>query len=98
MFVQAEATVGSASEQHTDFIKKASICLKLMTIFVTFIVVLVAGGVSKGALIFMLAQAHQLNNKTNPPLKYCPENVLFHTANATYEVIYGEEETIAWLW
>ena len=47
---------GSASEQHTDFIKKASVFLKLITTFIVFGVVLTAGVVSKGALLFMIAQ------------------------------------------
>ena len=49
---------GSASEQHTDFIKKASVALKLITGFIVFAVVLTAGAVSKGALLFMVAQVY----------------------------------------
>ena len=40
----------------TDFIKKASVALKLITGFIVFAVVLTAGAVSKGALLFMVAQ------------------------------------------
>ena len=47
---------GSASENHTDFIRKAEVGLKLITILVTFCVVLTAGVVSKGALLFIIAQ------------------------------------------
>ena len=46
----------SASEQHTDFIKKASVALKLITAFIVFGVVLTAGVISKGALLFIIAQ------------------------------------------
>ena len=53
---------GSASEQHTDFIKKASVALKLITGFIVFAVVLAAGAVSKGALLFMVAQVQSNNN------------------------------------
>ena len=47
---------GSASENHTDFIRKVEVGLKLITILVTFCVVLTAGVVSKGALLFIIAQ------------------------------------------
>ena len=47
---------GSASEKNTDFIQKGSVVMKLVTIFVTFAVVLMAGAVSKGALLFIIAQ------------------------------------------
>ena len=56
---------GSASEQHTDFIKKASVALKLITGFIVFAVVLTAGAVSKGALLFMVAQV-----KSNKILRF----------------------------
>ena len=47
---------GSASEKHTDFIRKAEITLKIITMCVTFCVVLASGVISKGALLFMIAQ------------------------------------------
>ena len=98
--MQNELSAGSASEQHTDFIKKASIGLKLLTILLSFAVVLVAGCVSKGALFFMIAQIPMLtvNNGTNPPLKYCHNNIIGGDPNKAYEVTYEEKETIAWMW
>ena len=51
-----------ASEKHTDFFKKASVLLKLATIFVTFVVVLGAGIIAKGALLFILAQVRIINS------------------------------------
>ena len=51
-----------ASEKHTDFFKKASVLLKLATIFVTFVVVLGAGIIAKGALLFILAQVRTINS------------------------------------
>ena len=51
----------SASEQHTDFIKKASVALKLITAFIVFGVVLTAGVISKGALLFIIAQVRLLD-------------------------------------
>ena len=50
-----------ASEKHTDFFKKASVLLKIATIFVTFVVVLGAGIIAKGALLFILAQVRTIN-------------------------------------
>ena len=41
----------SASEKHTDFIKKASICLKLMTIFVTFVVKKISISLSQSVMV-----------------------------------------------
>ena len=100
--MQTENATSSASEKHTDFIKKASICLKITTTLFTFCAVLVAGGVSKGALFLMLGQARPFNNNTNSSrsLKYCPENVPGNERreNVTYEVQYGENEAIAWMW
>ena len=99
-FVQNESSAGSASEQHTDFIKKASIGLKLLAILISFSVVLVAGCVSKGALFFMIAQIPMLvkDNGTKLPLEYCSNNVINPDQSITYEVAYGEKETIAWMW
>ena len=109
-FNQTEDARSSASEKHTDFIKKASICLKITTTLFTFCVVLVAGGISKGALFFMIAQVRPLsivnvtsgddpNKLHNPPLEYCSENIPSNNdKNSTYEVHYGEEERIAWMW
>ena len=45
-----------ASEKHTDFIQKGSVIMKVVTIFVTFVGVLMAGVISKGALLFIIAQ------------------------------------------
>jgi hypothetical protein len=55
-FVSNEDEATSASEQHTDLIKKASVALKLMTVTFTFIVVLASTVVAKGATFFMVAQ------------------------------------------
>ena len=54
---------GSASEKHTDFIRKAEVGLKIITILVTFCVVLTAGVVSKGALLFIIAQVCKMWSK-----------------------------------
>ena len=56
---------GSASEKHTDFIRKAEVGLKIITILVTFCVVLTAGVVSKGALLFIIAQVSNMWSKGN---------------------------------
>ena len=55
-YLTTKDSVGSASEKHTDFIRKAEVGLKIITILVTFCVVLTAGVVSKGALLFIIAQ------------------------------------------
>ena len=55
-FTQNEFAQGSASEKHTNLIKKAAILLKCVTIVVTFTAVIVGGVVSKGMVFFMLAQ------------------------------------------
>ena len=47
---------GSASEKHTDFIRKAEIGLKIITVFITFCVVLITGVVSKVSLLLIIAQ------------------------------------------
>jgi hypothetical protein len=56
---------GSASEKHNDFIRKAEVGLKIITIVVTFCVVLTAGVVSKGALLFIIAQVRKIWIKGN---------------------------------
>ena len=55
-YVTTRESGGSASEKHTDFIQKGSVVMKLITIFVTFVGVLMAGVISKGALLFIIAQ------------------------------------------
>ena len=55
-YVTTRESGGSASEKHTDFIQKGSVVMKLVTIFVTFVGVLMAGVISKGALLFIIAQ------------------------------------------
>ena len=99
-FIQNESSARSKTERGHNFIRKSSICLKVLTIWVTFAVVLVAGCASKGALFFMIAQMPMLttSNGTNPPLKYCYKNIREGDQNITYEVTYGEKETIAWMW
>ena len=49
-------TDGSASEKHTDFNRKAEIGLKIITVFITFCVVLITGVVSKVSLLLIIAQ------------------------------------------
>ena len=81
-FNQNEEGRGSASEKHTDLIKKASYCLKITTSLLAFCLVFVAATISKGALFFMIAQiappTHNITSQTNlssitnPPLQYCP--------------------------
>ena len=56
---------GSASEKNTDFTKKAEVGLKIITILVTFCVVLTAGVVSKGALLFIIAKVCKMLIKGN---------------------------------
>ena len=73
---------GSASEQHTDFIKKASVALKLITGFIVFAVVLTAGAVSKGALLFMVAQV-----RSNRILTFVILNKHFELSFLTYTFI-----------
>ena len=99
-FEEKETSGGSASEKDTDWIKKTSVLLKVLSTVISFTVVLVAGCVSKGALFFMIAQIPMLttNNGTKPPLKYCYENIEGGDSSTTYEVTYGEKETIAWMW
>ena len=55
-FEATEDEATSASEQHTDLIKKASVALKLITVTITFAVVFASAVVAKGATIFMVAQ------------------------------------------
>ena len=107
-FNQNEEGRGSASEKHTDLIKKASYCLKITTALVTFILVFVAAVISKGALFFMIAQisppsfinetAANLSTFPNPPLQYCPALVPDVDTNATYYVHFGEMQSISWMW
>ena len=106
-FNQTEDAGGSASEKHTDLIKKASYCLKITTALLTFCVVLVAACVSKGALFFMIAQIRipsninetELTNLNNRRLQYCPANINATTYNETnYYVNFGETQSIAWMW
>ena len=92
-FNQTEDAAGSASEKHTDLIKKASYCLKITTAFFVSLVVLIATCVSKGALFFMIAQVPLLNETTNPSLEYCS-----NTNETFYHVKYGEKQSIAWMW
>ena len=83
--------------------------MKIMTALITFIVVLVAACVSKGALFFMIAQIRitsnipgYFNNVTNPPLEYCRWNI--HNGNTSgeldtnYYVQFGEKQSISWMW
>ena len=88
-FVSNEAEAGSASEKHTDLIKKASIFLKLLTTFICFSVVLVAGSVAKGSLLFMIAQVRNESSRYGADVIFC---------NPELPVRHGEPETVAWLW
>ena len=88
-FTSNEAEASSASEAHTDLIKKASVCLKMMTIFICFSVVLGAGVVAKGALFFMLAQV-QNNTVNGRNVIYCNNQEGFVTKT--------ESTSVAWLW
>ena len=98
-FVQNDHCVGSASEQHTDFIKRASIGLKLLTTLLSFAVVLVAGCVSKGATFFMIAQMPIFAaNDTKPNLEFCFKNVSGGNQTTRYEVTYGEKQAVTWMW
>ena len=95
-FEQTEVSHGSASEQHTDLIKKASILLKLATILITFVVVLAGGMITKGAVFYMLSQI----SLDNPKLDFCP-NAIDSKTNETFVKYYvdkGPEETVAWAW
>ena len=107
-FNQTPDTGGSASEKHTDCIKKASYCIKIMMALLTFIVVLVAACFSKVTVFFMIAQIRIPSNVTdsqnynlnNPPLEYCPENIPNRpdTNDTTYYVEFGETQSISWMW
>ena len=83
-FTQNVHEAGSASEQHTDFIQKASIGLKLTTILVSFAVVLGGGVVSKASLFFMLAQIR------GNAVSYCNVPGL--------QALSSPETSVAWLW
>ena len=81
--------------------------MKIMTALITFIVVLVAACVSKGALFFMIAQIRITSNVTtynvtNPPLEYCRGNIpRGNTSGAidtNYYVQFGEKQSISWMW
>lgn len=76
---------GSASEQHTDFIKKASIGLKLLTILVTFSATLGGGVIAKTALFFMVAQI-----SPSRPITYCKDQA--------FVVTQDPKASTAWLW
>ena len=107
-FDQNEEGRGSASEMHTDLIKKASYCLKITTSLITFILVFVAACISKGALFFMIANISppsfingtnsNLSLVSNPPLQYCPAYVPSSASNTTYYVDFGETQSISWMW
>ena len=64
--------------------------LKVITIFVTSVVVLVGGALSKAAVFFILAQIQEPNKATR--IRLC------NRSGAEYFVDYGEEETVAWKW
>jgi hypothetical protein len=55
-YITTVDTDGSASEKHTDFNRKAEIGLKIITVFITFCVVLITGVVSKVSLLLIIAQ------------------------------------------
>lgn len=82
---------GSASEKHTEFIKKASVTLKVLTCTLTFLVVLTAGVVSKGATFFMVAQMSQIKT-----LVYCKDP--FNVDKRESWVVHTTQDTVAWLW
>ena len=89
-FVSTLIESGSASEQHTDFIKKASVALKIFTILGTFGMVLAGGVVSKGALIFMVAQMSK-----SATLEMCPN---YLEMGSQVIVNRRESDTVAWHW
>ena len=107
-FNQNEEGRSSASEMHTDLIKKASYCLKITTSIITFTLVFVAACISKGALFFMIANISppsfingtntSLSLVSNPPLQYCPDYVYDSDRNATYYVHFDETQSISWMW
>jgi hypothetical protein len=104
-FVSTLAEAGSASEKHTDFIKKAAVGLKMLTTLITFTMVLASGVIVKATTFFIVAQmAHDdpvnrtvlfPNNLNRKELLFCP---ISSAQNATYRVSYGEGESVAWLW
>ena len=106
-FNQNEEGRGSASEMHTDLIKKASYCLKITTSLITFILVFVAACISKGALFFMIANISppsfingtnsNLSLVSNPPLQYCPAYVPTSASDKTYYVHFDETQSISWM-
>ena len=81
-FISTSRESGSASEKNTDLIQKASVALKIITIIVTFAVVLTAGVVSKGTLMFIVAQMAKTEITT--------------CSNGTVHKL--EADTVAWLW
>lgn len=90
-FIQSEDESKSASEKNTDLIHKASIVLKILTILIVFGVVLIGAVVSKGSLLYMIAQASY-----NPAgMSYCNKN-----ANGTGPLSIAPETktNVAWLW
>ena len=58
-FTQNEFSAGSASEKHTDLIKKAAVFLKCITIVITTSVVFTGGLLSKALVVFMVAQVQK---------------------------------------
>ncbi|TRY63908.1 hypothetical protein TCAL_11841 [Tigriopus californicus] len=88
-FIQSEDESKSASDKNTGLIKKASIVLKILTIIVVFGVVLIGALVSKGSLMFMLAQA-----------SYRQSTVVTCTYNITNDngtIQSDPENNVAWL-
>ena len=82
-FVETSRDAGSASEKNTDFVIKASVALKLITMSLTFAMVLGAGVVFKGNLMFILAQM------TKTHITTCH--------NGTVQELQADD-TVPWLW
>lgn len=89
-FVSNVAEAASDSEKHTNFIQKSAKFLKILSIIICFGVVLGGGVVSKGALLFMVAQTNIKAERR--PLEYCS------TADPNHQVLPSQQSTIAWLW
>ncbi len=99
-FVSTEAEAGSASEKHTDLIKKASVALKIITSGIVFLVVLSSGVIAKAATFFIVAQMNT-NMATKRRLTICTGYNEKTTKAGNLEedfVVYGENEAVAWLW
>lgn len=91
-FSQTLDEASSASEKHTDFIKKAAVGLKLLSILLTFGIVLTAGVVAKGATFFMVAQMST---------DFDHGNNLIGCARGNSDPVYighGVVEPVAWHW